>query len=59
MSMRYQQALTGVGPKCPNKKCGKDMGWNSHGMCQHCKKYCGCSFSPTSSNDFCDDHRPR
>ena len=29
-----------------------------HGYCERCKKYCGCSFDPTSLNDYCEAHRP-
>lgn len=45
-------SLAGV---CPN--CFKRMGFLSHGVCEHCKQGCGCSFNPTSSGDFCDFHR--
>lgn len=42
---------------CPH--CGKYMGWNAHGVCGSCHEYCGCSFNPTSMNDFCAEHRPK
>jgi hypothetical protein len=29
-----------------------------HGVCRLCKEYCGCSFDPTSMNDYCSFHRP-
>jgi hypothetical protein len=30
----------------------------SHGVCGACGQYCGCSFDPTSMNDYCSHHRP-
>lgn len=42
--------------ECPH--CHEDMGFCSHGVCEYCKRYCGCSFDPTSSNDYCSFHRP-
>jgi hypothetical protein len=27
-----------------------------HGVCSKCGNHCGCSFNPTSRNDFCDYH---
>jgi hypothetical protein len=45
--------------KCPYKDCKAEMEWFNHGVCPKCKRYCGCSFSPTSSNDFCREHRPK
>jgi hypothetical protein len=40
---------------CPT--CSKDMGMIAHGKCEHCQTYCGCSFDPTSSSDYCQFHR--
>jgi hypothetical protein len=42
--------------ECPH--CHKDMGTMTHGECAHCKKMCGCSWDPTSMNDYCMFHRP-
>ncbi len=41
---------------CPS--CFKHMSYMDHGKCPHCKQSCGCSFSPTSSSDYCDFHCP-
>lgn len=41
--------------KCPN--CKEKMGMLAHGKCEKCGKYCGCSFDPTSKNDYCNYHR--
>ena len=35
--------------------CGKP---SDHGYCKQCEEYCGCSFDPTSLNDYCSYHRP-
>ena len=40
---------------CPH--CKAPMEYLDHGVCPSCKKYCGCSFSPTVSTDYCDHHR--
>lgn len=40
--------------KCPN--CKEDMGSLAHGTCEKCGKSCGCSFEPTSNNDYCEYH---
>lgn len=42
--------------ECPH--CHKDMGFLNHGVCDECKKHCGCSWDPTSMNDYCSFHRP-
>lgn len=42
--------------KCP--WCDGDIDVYDHGFCPHCKQYCGCSFDPTSSNDYCEFHKP-
>jgi hypothetical protein len=41
---------------CPT--CRAVMDYMDHGFCSDCKKYCGCSFSPTSMSDYCHAHRP-
>ena len=41
---------------CPNKDCRGNV---SHGVCEKCKKNCGCSFNATCLNDFCNYHRPK
>jgi hypothetical protein len=39
--------------KCP--KCHK---LQTHGYCNTCYTYCGCSFDPTSMSDYCYFHKP-
>jgi len=42
--------------RCPNKECKGEV---RHGVCDTCKKHCGCLFNATSMNDYCDYHRPK
>lgn len=42
--------------QCPY--CQAKMTEMNHGVCPACKAYCGCSFNPTSSNDYCNYHNP-
>lgn len=39
---------------CPH--CREPMSYFDHGVCSHCRRYCGCSFNPTSRNDYCTFH---
>jgi hypothetical protein len=39
---------------CPH--CREGMSYFDHGVCSACRKYCGCSFNPTSRNDYCTLH---
>lgn len=50
----YDAGVISLIKLCPN--CDKNMGPFNHGVCQHCKKNCGCSFNPVSSSDHCNMH---
>ena len=50
----YDAGVISLSGFCPH--CDKDQGSFSHGVCQHCKKGCGCSFNPTSRGDHCNLH---
>lgn len=43
--------------RCPH--CKATMDEIDHGICRKCRRHCGCSFNPTSYNDWCKHHRPK
>ncbi len=52
----YDSGAISLRRVCPS--CFEDMGFASHGFCQHCRKQCGCSFNAVSSSDHCSMHAP-
>ena len=55
--LTYWGSIYGEAMDCPT--CKKGMGYNSHGKCENCGAYCGCSWDPTSNSDYCDFHNPK
>lgn len=51
----YKAGSVSLSDVCPH--CFKRVGgYMSHGVCEHCKRQCGCSFNAMSHNDHCDFH---
>lgn len=54
LAQAWRNGSISLADVCPH--CFNRMGSFSHGKCEKCGQFCGCSFNPCSSSDFCSFH---